>query len=272
MTFGLGHPSLVDKIKAPGPCHYVPKVEPAGPKWAMGAKLKETKIEKSPGPARYRLKPLFPEKRSVTIGIKHAILKDKNPTPGPNEYNRDRKSLSDPGYTLQYRWFDTETERTPGPGDYMSEKKNLILPNPPAFSIKKPWPPSDSRAGLPGPGHYDVCAPPLDKGRSIGRRFQHGVSANPSPAAYCPERSDPQRRPQAPAYSLTGRHQKALHELYEYQVDKIWTYVLSKASFAKEPTPNLTKGMVAQAPVTPAHFPLVLQRARQTESRPPVYE
>lgn len=206
VTFGIKH-KLKRKEKRPGPSNYTIKDEPTGPKWKIASRYRDDGKERGPGPAKYNLKPLFPEKKSVSMGIKHAIIKDKNPTPGPNEYNKDRKFFTDPGYTLQYRWYETKPEKSPGPGHYRVDK-NPTLATSPAYTIKKPWRKSDL-ACYPGPGDYNVLAPPMDKGTTIWRRYKETSIANPSPADYYSESSDQKRRASAPAYSFTSERWRA---------------------------------------------------------------
>ncbi|KAK3767605.1 hypothetical protein RRG08_003866 [Elysia crispata] len=210
-TFGIKHHLVKMKKTAPGPADYFPKIENTGPKWGMRRKFKESKTEIIPGPASYKLEPLVHPNKGFSMGIKHATIKDKNPTPGPNMYQRDKKKLSDPGFTLQYRWFDREPELLPGPGHY-KWTKDPTLRSPPAFSIKPPWPQRDLVGSSPGPGDYDLSAPPLDKGRTIGLRLQPDMTAHPSPADYYAEKYDERRRKNGPSYSMGGRFEKFLRD------------------------------------------------------------
>ncbi|RUS77087.1 hypothetical protein EGW08_015142, partial [Elysia chlorotica] len=174
-TFGL-KPEVKNRGKHPAPNRYRPKVEPTGPQYGLRGRLKNREPDLTPGPSDYKVKRTMPEIKGITLGIKHAVIKDKNPTPGPDAYNRDRKSLTDPGYTLKYRWFDRAEEIYPGPGHYKM-KKDPTVKDSPAYTIKPPWPDLCPNKEFPGPGHYEVSAPRLDKGRSIGLRLQPDMPA-----------------------------------------------------------------------------------------------
>ena len=152
------------KIKeSPGPGQYnVPSKFPQGLKYSMGGKInyENNKEQKNiPGPGTY--KSMYKSQSSFySFGMKLKDLKIDE-TPGPGNYNlRKKKDLYIPSYIFgkEKRIFSqiiSSNERNPGPGNYKYSEDAIRL-HYPHFSFGKEERKIDIKnRDIPGPGTYN---------------------------------------------------------------------------------------------------------------------
>ncbi|XP_059144898.1 uncharacterized protein LOC131932051 [Physella acuta] len=135
-TMGIKPKDLSAKKKAPGPQTY--KVPPivSGPKWRIGIPIKKIqKTADTPGPGDYNHKSSIGQAPKYPFGTALPTVVNKFVTPGPDMYNRAGFKLDEPGYTMKYRWFDTNSKPHPGPATYKCNEKWVKKRNP-AYTIQ----------------------------------------------------------------------------------------------------------------------------------------
>ncbi|XP_005089348.2 proteoglycan 4 [Aplysia californica] len=210
-TFGT-KPKEKKSVPTPGP-KYNTGGERKGPKWHMGTFRSDPSFQKSPGPGSYDIKSSIGEAPRAVLCSRH-VPKESSCTPGPDQYNRAGFDLSEPGYTMKYRWFEPDIERpNPGPGAY-AVSVGAVKERAPAYSIKrktKPTYPSSVYGNLtveaPSPTQYSLPPTPRTQGKTFGApRTEARLSNEPGPADYD---SPEVVLPKAPAYTMAGRPRDA---------------------------------------------------------------
>ena len=137
--FGTSRRSNFESTKNnPGPGNYsIPSKISEGPKFQMGIRIRDKKLNFSPSPDQYNpsfevLKKSMP-KFGMGSGLRYNEVKEDSSSPGPGSYNES--SLKDSSFKLfKYGKFSNEQrerrvkEVTPGPGTYKIPSKIVEAP------------------------------------------------------------------------------------------------------------------------------------------------
>ncbi|KAK2148734.1 hypothetical protein LSH36_486g06055 [Paralvinella palmiformis] len=198
----VSHPDVYDfssGVATPGPT-YKPRSE-RGYKKSIGLPAKEVAAE-GPGPAAYDTRDKEEQGPAYTIARRVPLAgygKQREFTPGPNQYTLPETVGNGPAAVLTYKPFEVAQGAHPGPADYTIKDTTLKKTPTHAFAQRtKPHFPDilqypDTGSHNPAPCDYsDAALETISKNRgpkfSMGRklkRFRGDVG--PGPAAYFPQ-------------------------------------------------------------------------------------